>query len=146
MSELIRREFMVDAPISAAWQHFADVEQWPSWAKHISRIDLTPKGALSLQSAGVIHLKNGITSKFRMTEINALQNWIWVGNFLWLLVTYDHRFDEVDSEHTKLTFTVAGEGFGVSIFGRLFAAVYNRNLDRAIPHLIGEMSTLNQSK
>jgi hypothetical protein len=33
----------------------------------------------------------------------------------------------------RITFTVEGAGVGVNIVGRLFAAVYARNLDRAIP-------------
>ncbi len=35
----------------------------------------------------------------------------------------------------RITFTVEGAGVGVNIVGRLFAAVYARNLDRAIPRL-----------
>src|SRR5215469_3043633 len=35
-------------------------------------------------------------------------------------------------------------GWGVPFFGRLFAAVCNRNLDTAIPHLIPEFNTLKQ--
>lgn len=145
MDELIRREFIVEAPIAAAWLHLANVEQWPSWAKHIKRVELSPPGKLTAASAGILHLANGITSQFQMTEMNALQNWMWAGKFLWLTVHYDHRFEDVGHQQTKLTWIVDAEGFGVSIFGRLFAAVYNRNLDRAIPHLIVEMQQLNQS-
>ncbi|MEZ4664129.1 MAG: SRPBCC family protein [Caldilineaceae bacterium] len=143
MQELIRREFVVDAPIGAAWRHLAKVEQWPSWAKHIRRVELTPKGELSAETAGVIYLRNGVTSKFQMAEMNNRQNWLWAGKFLWLDVYYDHRFDAVDDQHTKLTWIVASDGFAVSIFGRLFAAVYNKNLDRAIPYLMAEMQQLN---
>jgi len=32
-----------------------------------------------------------------------------------------------------------GEGFGVGVFGTLFAAIYAVNLDRAIPRLVAEV-------
>jgi hypothetical protein len=41
------------------------------------------------------------------------------------------------------TWFVGAEGFGVAVFGRLFAAIYNRNPDLAIPHLIDETKALN---
>ena len=95
MIELIRRELTVDAPLAAAWHHLAEVEPWPSWAKHINHVELTPKGELTLQSKGTFHLRNGFKSQFRMTEINPSRNWKWVGPFLWLMVHYDHQFEEV---------------------------------------------------
>ena len=143
MANLIHREFIVDVAIKTAWCHLAAVEKWPSWAKHIKHVALTPDGQLTHQSKGTFHLKNGIKSQFRMTEINSPRNWKWVGPFLWLTVHYDHQFEEVDSQHTKLTWVVDVEGFGVSVFGRLFAAIYNGNLDKAIPHLINEMAALD---
>lgn len=79
-----------------------------------------------------------------MTEYNPHDNWKWVGPFLWLTVYYDHRFEATDSQHTNLTWTVSAEGFGEFIFGRLFAAIYNLNLNKAIPNLISEMSTLSK--
>ncbi len=65
MIELIRREFTVNAPLAAAWHHLAEVEHWPSWAKHINQVELTPKGELTLQSKGTFHPKNDIKSQFR---------------------------------------------------------------------------------
>jgi hypothetical protein len=41
---------------------------------------------------------------------------------------------------TKLIWNVGATGFGGSIFGKPFAAIYKRNLKRAIPNLIAEMS------
>ena len=144
MIELIRREFTVEAPLAAAWHHLAEVEQWPTWATHIDRVELTPKGELTLHSTGTLHLKNGIQSQFRTTEINPLRNWKWAGPILWLMIHYDHQFEAVDRQHTKLTWVVDAEGFGVSVFGRLFAAIYNGNLNKAIPNLIGEMKALER--
>ena len=69
MVTLIQREFTVDVPVPVAWDHLARIEQWPSWAPHIKRIELRPPGELSPRSTGVIHLSNGMSPAFRMTEL-----------------------------------------------------------------------------
>ena len=45
-------------------------------------------------------------------------------------------------EESEIGFIVDGEGFAVKVFGRLFAAIYARNLDRAIPRLIAELEPI----
>jgi Polyketide cyclase / dehydrase and lipid transport len=140
MVTLIQREFTVGVPRHKAWEHLARVEQWPSWAPHIKRIDLSPPGQLGPQSTGVLHLANGMKPAFRVTDFNPPRNWIWVGRFLWLTVIYDHQFEELDTGHTKVTFIVQGSGFGVTVLGPLFAKLYRGTLEKAIPLLIAEMN------
>lgn len=140
MITLLRRSFTVDQPLENAWHHLARVEQWPSWAKHIQRVNKEPAGELGPTSTGYIQLSNGIKSAFTMTEFKPYSNWKWVGRFLWLTVSYDHRFEELSPTVTKLTWLVEASGVGVSMIGRLFAKVYSRNLDRAIPLLVAEMN------
>ena len=145
MVTLIQREFTVGVPLQKAWEHLAQVERWPSWAAHIKRIDLQPPGPLGPQSTGVIHLANGMKPAFRMTEFNPPRNWKWVGPFLWATVIYDHQFEQLDAEHTKLTWIVQATGFGASILGRLFATIYRRHLEKAIPLLVAEMNASSAS-
>ena len=138
MTHLLRREFTVELPLEAAWEHLARVTDWPSWARHIKRIDMQ-SGPLGPDSSGTICLSNGIKSTFSMTEFNPGSNWKWVGGFLWMKVHYDHLFESVSPSQTRLIWTVDGEGFGVSVIGKLFARIYNKNLDQAVPRLIQEM-------
>jgi hypothetical protein len=35
---------------------------------------------------------------------------------------------------------IKAKGFGVLVIGRLFAKIYSKNLDRAIPSLVQEMN------
>jgi hypothetical protein len=140
MITLIRREFTVDQPVEKAWQHLARVEQWPSWAKHIKTVELQPAGELGPQSTGIIHLSNGVKSAFSMTEFHPPRSWKWVGRFLWLTVDFDHRFEELNPRQTKLIWIVEAKGFGLSLLGRLFAKIYSKNLDRAIPLLVQEIN------
>jgi hypothetical protein len=136
----LQREFTVELPVEKAWQHLARVEQWPSWAKHIQQVEVQPPGELGSESTGRFHLTNGFKPVFRMTEFNPYHNWKWVGGFLWLTIHYDHLFEELSSTQTKLTFVIEPKGFGASVFGRLFAKIYSKSLDRAIPLLIAEMN------
>ena len=82
MVTLVQREFTVGIPLQRAWDHLARVEQWPSWAPHIKKIELQPPGELGPQSTGVIHLTNGMKPVFRVTEFNPPRSWKWVGAFL----------------------------------------------------------------
>lgn len=142
MIRLLKREFTVNVPLQTAWDHLARIEQWPSWARHIKRIELKPPGELGPTSTGLIYLTNGMTPAFRVTDFNPPRNWKWDGAFLWLTVLYDHQFVALEAEHTKLIFIIEANGFGASILGPLFARIYRRSLDRAIPRLVGEMNAM----
>ncbi len=139
MIRLLDRRF--PAPVSAAdaWAHLEKVQAWPSWAQHIKRVELSPPGVLTPTSRGTIWLANGLHSTFRMAEFNPGVNWKWVGPFLWLHVHYDHQFEARGPSECEVVFRVDADGFLVSVFGPLFALVYKRNLDKAIPNLVREL-------
>ena len=138
---LLERRFSVQVGAERAWDHLAMIERWPSWARHIRRIELSPPGGVRADSAGTVYLTNGVRSTFRVEQFNPGGNWKWVGAFLWLQVHYDHRFIRLGPEETEIHFILDGEGFGVGVFGRLFAAIYARSLDRGIPRLIVELES-----
>jgi hypothetical protein len=141
MVRLLERRFVVKTSLERAWARLEKVEQWPTWARHIRRIELRPPGPLTLESEGTIQLNNGIRSTFRIEELTPGRNWKWAGPFLWMTVHYDHRFNRTGSEGLEVRFVLDGEGFGAGVFGRVFAAIYARNLDRAIPRLVRELET-----
>jgi hypothetical protein len=143
---LIKREFIVNATVDAAFGHLAQVEQWPSWAKHIRRVALEPSGPVTAATQGTLYLTNGIKTQFHMTSFDPPRSWEWVGKFLWMAIAYDHRFMAVSDSQTQIGFIVKGEGAGLSTAGRLFAAAYNANLNRAIPNLIAEYDSLAWGK
>jgi hypothetical protein len=64
---------------------------------------------------------------------------VWVGRFLTVDVHYDHRFERIDHGHTRLVWTVTTDGLGEASLGRVFGAIYARNLDKAIPNLQSEI-------
>jgi hypothetical protein len=137
---LLRREFTVELPLEKAWHYLARVEQWPSWARHIKQVEVQPAGELGLGSTGRMLLTNGLKPAWRVTEFDLYRSWKWVGDFLWLTIYYDHRFEELNPTQTKITFELEAKGFGKSFLGRLFARIYSRTLDRAIALLVQEMN------
>ena len=137
---LLRRAFTVELPVEQAWRHLARVEQWPSWARHIKQVVVQPPCELGPESTGHMCLTNGLKPAWTVTEFNPYRNWKWVGGFLWLTIYYDHRFEEMNSTQSKLTFELEASGFGKSVLGRLFAKVYSKTLDRAILMLVQEMN------
>ena len=139
MIKLVEREFTVDVALDDAWSHLAQVERWTTWANHIKRVAVEPPGQLTEASAGVFRLTGGVRSTFRMEIYEPPKRWQWAGRFLTTRVHYDHRFEPVGSEHTRLIWTVAAEGPGSATLGRVFGAIYARNLDRAIPRLQAEL-------
>ena len=139
MATVIDREFTVNVSRERAWDYLARLDLWPMWAPHIKHIATQPQSELGPNSSGVIHLANGMKSTFQMTEFNPYHNWKWFGPFLWLTVHYDHRFESVGSNQTRVRFVLDASGFGVGFFGRLFARIYSRNLEKAIPLLVQAM-------
>jgi hypothetical protein len=138
----LERDFEVRLDRDRVWAHVARVEAWPSWARHIRRVVLEPVGELTPETAGAVHLAGGIRSTFRMETLDPPSRWLWVGKFLWSTVRYDHRFEDLGATLTRVRFVVDVEGPGAESLGRLFATLYARNLDRAIPNLVGELEAL----
>ena len=137
----IEREFVVDVAPEQAWDYLAQVEAWPSWAKHIKSVTLEPPGEICPSTVGILHLRNGIKARFVMTEFVPKSHWKWISKFLWLPVHYDHRFEPINGR-TKIQFIVEATGlnFGRWVLGKLYAALYSKTLDRAIPNLVAELN------
>jgi carbon monoxide dehydrogenase subunit G len=138
-TELLRRDFSVDAPIADAWRLLADVAAWPEWAPHIRRVEVSPPGAIGPASSGTLYFSPLGRSRFRVSSHAEGTSWEWVGSVLGLAIRYDHRFAS-EGAGTRLTWTVAEDGDG-SARGRLFASFYGRLVDRAIPRLQTRMAS-----
>lgn len=131
--EAVRRSFELPLDAESSWQRLAKVQRWPEWAAHILAVDLRPPGALTAQSAGAFHLQGGLRSRFQVTEFEPPRRWLWIGPLLWVDVRYDHLFETVATDRTRLTWVVELDGPAASAVRPVFGRVYGRNLDRAIP-------------
>jgi uncharacterized membrane protein len=139
MKRIVDKTFSVRAPLALAWDHLAEVEKWPSWAKHIRSVVKSPPGPLCSESQGTFRLSNGVKTSFRMTEFEPLKHWKWVGKFLGAAILYDHIFTKSASAQTTIRFVVDADGWSVPLIAGIFGRIYRRNLDRAVPLLIREI-------
>jgi hypothetical protein len=139
LKRVVDKSFVVRAPLEVAWNHIAQIEGWPSWAKHIRSVVKSPPGPLSGDTHGTLRLTNGVRTTFRMIEFEPLRHWKWAGSFLGSEILYDHIFSEDKPNQTTIRFAVdAGGGPAVFIRG-IFGWIYRRNLERAVPLLIQEI-------
>jgi uncharacterized protein YndB with AHSA1/START domain len=141
MQRMLERSITVDASPAEAWDHLAEPSRWPSWARHLRRVDVTPAGPVALGSRGVVHLGNGTRARQEVTALEPGRHWRWDGRFLWMALAYDHRFEPVPEGGCRITFTVDGGGAGAGTLGRVFARAYGRQLDRSLPLLVAELAS-----
>jgi hypothetical protein len=139
LKRVVDTSFVVRAPLEVAWNHLARVENWPSWAKHIRRVEKSPPGPLSRDTCATLRLANGIKTTFRMIEFEPQRHWKWAGPFLGSQVLYDHIFTSDAPGQTTIRFTVDAAGGPGALFLGIFGWIYRKNLNRAVPLLIQEI-------
>lgn len=139
MRQLLERSFPVEASPETSWATLIDARTWPNWAHHMSRVDLTPPGTVDPGTSAVLVLTNRTKARVAVTAFEPGRRFRWEGRFLWLELGYDHAIEPADGGST-ITFTVDGDGVGITSLGRLFARIYARNLDRAIPQLQAQLA------
>jgi hypothetical protein len=134
MRRLLERTFAVQATADRAWAELVAAERWPRWARHLRSVEVTPAGPVRSGSSATLKLSNRTRVTMRVTQFQD-RRFRWEGAFLWLRLGYDHVVATDAAGRVSITFIVEGGGVGVDSIGRLFAMVYARNLDRAIPRL-----------
>jgi Polyketide cyclase / dehydrase and lipid transport len=135
MQRLLERTFAVEATAERAWAELVAAEQWPKWARHLASVQVNPPGPVGPGSSATLRLTNHTRARVRVTEFEDGRRFRWVGSFLWMGLGYDHLITTDELGRVQITFTVEGAGVGVNTIGRLFAGIYARNLDRAVPRL-----------
>jgi hypothetical protein len=135
MIDAVRRTFRVDRSLSDAWSRFGQVELWPEWAPHIIAVNLSPAGDLGPTSTGDLRIRLFGRSTFRMTVWEPQRRWVWVAAMPGSTVTYEHRFEPDGEAATTFDWVVFVDGPVAFLVRPLFAAIYGRYVDRAIPRL-----------
>ena len=135
MKRLLERTFAVEAPAQRAWAELIAAEQWPRWAPHLSRVEVVPPGPVGPGSSATLRLRNRTKASVRVTEFEEGRRFRWEGSFLWMGLGYDHVVRTDEAGRVSITFVVEGDGVGSNTIGPLFASIYARKLDRAIPQL-----------
>jgi hypothetical protein len=136
---MLERTIEVAAGPGEAWDHLIEPARWPSWARHIRRVEMDPPGRAQLGSRGRVRLRNGTSARQVVVVLDEGRRWRWDGTFLWLRLAYDHVVEPRPGGGSTVTFTVDGGGRGAGSIGKAFAWIYARNLDRALPALQQEL-------
>lgn len=136
---LVERTFEVPVPVQEAWDALADVEAWPTWAPHISGASTTPPGPVSAGTSGTFRFRPLGRSRFQMTEFDPPGTWTWSGRAMGVLIDYEHRFEPVSPDTTRLVWQVRARR-RAGLRARLFAAIYSRLIDRAWPRFQASVS------
>lgn len=131
----VKRVFEVDAPLEEAWHRLAEVERWPEWAPHITSVTVSPPGELGPTSSGAFQIKRLGRTTFRMSVWEPPVHWEWVGGLPGVRIYYDHRFESSAPAATRLEWLVELHGPLAPLIRPVFARVYGRNVDQAIPRL-----------
>lgn len=82
MRQMLSRSFEVQAPPDASWTTLIDAEAWPSWARHLSRVDLTPPGTVDLDTSAVLVLTNRTKARVVVTDFRPGRRFRWEGRFM----------------------------------------------------------------
>ena len=136
------RQFEVEAGLDEVWDALADVAAWPSWARHIRSVAVDPPGTLTASTSGRFRLAGGVTSRFTMSRFEPGRHWTWTGRLLSLTIHYEHAFEAITPDRTRLSWTIGTTGWGRGTLGRLFARIYGWQLDRAIPRFRSRWSAV----
>jgi hypothetical protein len=146
LRRIVDKSFSVRAPLEVAWNHIAEVEKWPSWAKHIRSAAKSPPGPLSRDTRAALRLANGVRTTFQMIEFDPPRHWKWAGSFLGSQILYDHIFSQDEPGKTTVRFTVDVSGGPSAFFRGIFGRMYRKNLERAVPLLVQEIEGAAEPK
>lgn len=104
MRQVVREEVVVDRSPSVAWKHLAKLEEWPSWAVHIRRMDPNPPGDLTDSTQVVLHMRAGPRTKMIVTEYDPPQRWVWEGRSFGVTTRFEHKLEEIGGGRTRIWF------------------------------------------
>ncbi len=130
--EAVRRTFEVALPLAETWGRLAQVERWPEWAPHIRSLTVEPPGPLGPSSSGTLVVKTFGRNTFTVTAWEPGRRWNWTSRLPGVRVDYDHRFESFEGG-TRCDWIVTLAGPLAFLVRPVFAAIYGRNVDRAIP-------------
>ena len=143
MRQVVREEVVVDRSPSVAWKHLAKLEEWPSWAVHIRRMDPNPPGDLTDSTQVVLHMRAGPRTKMIVTEYDPPQRWVWEGRSFGVTTRFEHKLEEIGGGRTRIWFLAWMSGPLAGPAGWTFGKMMRRSLAQALPKLKGEIEAAN---
>ena len=120
-----RRQIVVNVPREVAWEHFNKLSEWKTW--------LGDSGAPTMLSTNVAGPETVATFAgnltFRMSQFEPTSHWMWTGKMGWLTIDYNHIFEPISAQQTRIVFHQTVRGFGNDA-----SALLLRGLTAAVGH------------
>jgi hypothetical protein len=126
MSSAVRRvEVTGRARPATAWERYADLARWPTWAPQIRRVEADgPR--LAVGRTGTVHVVGGLRVPFVVTAVDdGLMTWSWIARVGPVALTLHHDLVPAGSG-TTAGLAVEGPGLVVATYGPLTRAPLTR--------------------
>lgn len=141
MREVVREQVVVERSPQEAWDHLARLEQWPSWAAHIRRMEPMPPGNLTSSTRVVLHMRAGPRTTMTVTEYDPPKRWVWEGKSFGTMTRFEHQLEPVGEGHTRIWFLAWMSGPFARPGDWIFGKMMSRYLATALPKLKKEIET-----
>ena len=125
-----RVEVTGPAPRAVAWERYADLDAWPTWAPQIRSVE-TDGRRLATGRSGTVHVLGGLRVPFVVTAVDAgRMTWSWIARLGPVALTLHHDLDPAPDGGTVAGLTLEGPALLVAAYGPLTRAPLTRLLRR----------------
>ena len=121
------RRVEVRGPVGAvvAWERYADLDAWPTWAPQIRTVEADGR-RLTVGRTGTVHVIGGLRVPFVVTAVDQLRlTWSWIARLGPITLTLHHDLQRV-SEGTTAGLVLEGPTLLVAAYGPLTRAPLTR--------------------
>lgn len=120
MSSSVRRvEVSGPAPLTVAWERYADLDAWPTWAPQIRSVEADGR-RLATGRSGTVHVVGGLRVPFVVTAVDAGRaTWSWIAWLGPVALTLHHDLAPAPGVGTVAGLTLEGPALLVAAYGPL---------------------------
>lgn len=117
-SRRARVEVTGPARPSLAWERYADLQAWPTWAPQIRGVEADGR-RLAVGRAGVVRTVGGLGVRFVVTAVDeTAMTWSWIARFGPVTLTLHHDLSP-DPRGTRAGLVLDGPALLVAAYGPL---------------------------
>jgi hypothetical protein len=126
MASSVRR-VEVSGPVGTdvAWERYADLDAWPTWAPQIRTVEADGR-RLAVGRSGTVHVVGGLRVPFVITAVDEVRlTWSWIARLGPLTLTLHHDLQR-SSGSTTAGLVLEGPTLLVAAYGPLTRAPLTR--------------------
>ena len=115
------RRVEVGGPVGAdvAWERYADLDAWPTWAPQIRSVEADGR-RLAVGRAGTVHVVGGLRVPFVVTAVDADRaTWSWIARVGPVTLTLHHDLVAAPDGRTVAGLTLEGPALVLATYGPL---------------------------